>query len=344
MKTNPTITKRVLGLGVFHYLLLSFAAPVMAANFTVSPILIDYTAEARDIISRDIILTNTSDKPIRAYASVHEVTMGEGTEIKEFIPSSMTLDRATSITSWLEISRARLEIPPRGTLSVPLTIKVHPEAPPGVYHALIGFAAGRNRDDIEAQVISGNGETAILKITIDDTRRTQLQLINFVTDRFVMSPDDNTVSFTLQNTGDVPLTPTGEVIIYDTTGRELAAIPANSSGTTVLPGEQLIVTETLPFIERLGRNKAYLSLEYGENRAAVFDTTFYYSIPWYYLLGVFLLLTFVLITLIWIFKRAFAGDEYQNDGVYEVPLFYRTAHDHDEYEHDLNLKHDRKDN
>jgi hypothetical protein len=335
---GSSIITLLLGLGFFV-----MAHTALAANFTVSPLLLDYNAEARDIINRDIILTNTTDKPIRAYASVHEVVMGEGTEIKEFVPASMSESRATSITSWLEISRARLEIPPNGTLSVPLTIRINPETPPGTYHAIVGFAAGRNRDEIESQVMRGDGVSAILKIVVDDTRQEQLHLVNFITKRFVVLPNDNTLSFTLENTGDIPLTPAGEVIIYDTTGREVASVTANSAGETVLPGERLVVTEPLPYTARVGRNKAYLSLEYGANRATVFDTAFYYSVPWYYLFGLVLVLTFILFLLIWIFKRAFAGDGYdQVDSVYEVPLFYRNAHDHEEHDHDLDLKNNAK--
>ncbi len=334
----------LLFLWVFTTVLLGFTLPslsrVEAANFTASPLLIDKTVEARDIINETVTLYNTTDRPIRAYATVHEVALGSGSEILEFIPGSMTPDRSTAITSWIEISRARLEIPANGSLDIPLTIRVHPEAPAGSYHALIGFAAGRNRDEIEAQVIAGGGVTSLLKLTIPDTRQTELRLVNFLTDRFVISSEDNNLRFTIENTGDVPLTPTGEVIIYDTSGRELAFVSANSEGHTVAPGERLEIIEELPFTERLGRNKAYLSLEYGDNRASVFDTTFYYSVPWYFVAIFLVILIAIMLLLGFIFRRALTGSSVAADGLYDVPLFYRESHDHPSFEHDLNLKHD----
>ncbi len=311
-----------------------------SVDFSVSPLVIDYTTEGRDIINRDIVLTNNTDRQTRVYASVHEIAVSEGTEIKEFIPPSMS-DRATSITSWLEISRARMEIPAQGTLTVPLTIRIHPKTPPGTYHALIGFASGPNRDDIEAKILAGQGESVILKIIIEDTRREQLHLVNFTTSRFTLQPEGNTLSFTVQNTGDTEVLPTGEVLIYDTSGKELASVPVNTQGLSLAPGEKAVITEELPFTSRIGRNKAYLSLEYGDNRASVFDTTFYYSIPWYYLAILFAILTVVLLVLVFVFKRAFTtGDSYSHESVYEIPLFVKNSRDHTEYDHDINLKHE----
>jgi hypothetical protein len=341
--TLQIATRTVKGLSLMaavFLILIGCSTTVLAAeNFTVSPLIIDYDAEPRDIINRDITLTNSTDRPIRVYASVHEVTVADNTEVLEFIPPSMTEDRASSITSWLEISRARLELPPQGTLTVPLSIRIHPNAAPGVYHALVGFASGRNFDDIESRVRSGQGVSSILKITIDDDRQTQLHLVSFMTNKFTISPEGNTLSLTVENTGDVPLSPEGEVIIYDTSGRELTAVPVNTGKAEIAPGERVVINETLPFIERLGRHKAHLTLKYGETgTAAVFDTAFYYSVPWYYMAILFALLTLVLILVAWVFKRAFASDYREPDEVFDVPLFVRDARDHETFDHDINLK------
>jgi hypothetical protein len=312
------------------------------ANFTASPLIIDYTTEGRDIISRDITLTNNTDRPVRIYASVHEIEVDGVGEVREFVPASMS-DRSVSITSWLEISRARLEIPARGTLVVPLTLRIHPTAPPGEYHALIGFATGANRDDIEAKVMSGQAASVLLKITIADQSREQLQVVSFTTDRFTVTDDEYAMVVELENTGDTVVSPAGEVIIYDTSGKEIAAVPVNTGGRSIAPGERVEIYEPLPFIDRLGKNKAYLNLTYGENLAAVSDTAFYYSIPWYYLAVFVSLLLGVLSMLIWVFKRAFVGgDAYLDEHVHDLPMFVKQSHDHATYEHDLNLKHEDK--
>jgi hypothetical protein len=312
-----------------------------ASGFSVSPLIIEYASEERDIINRDLTITNSTDKPIRLYASVHQIEVGDQTEVKDFVTPSMT-DRATDITSWISITRARLELKPQGTLTVPLTIRVHPSTPPGTYHALIGFASGPNRDEIEKKVKAGDAASVILKITIAENTREQIHIASFAADRFSVKPESNDFSFTVENTGDVPLTPQGEIIIYDTTGKELTAVPANSAGITIAPGERTVITEPLPFINRIGRNKAYLSLTYGQNSAAVFDTAFYYSMPWYYLAGLFTILTLFLSFIAYAFRRAFSGGPLDDDRMYDVPVFVRDARDHTEYDHDLDLKNGNK--
>jgi len=285
------------------------------------------------------VLKNLSSKPTRIYASVNEVNVTDNTEILDFVPASMS-DRKVSITSWIEITRSRLELPPNGELSVPLKIRINPEAEPGVYYAYIGFASGANRDEIENKIKAGQGNGTILKITIADDTKEQISLVSFTADRFSYNDTDSQITFVLENTGDVPLSPSGEVIIYNTKGNELGSIPVNEEGTIIQPGERVEFSKLLPFVNSLGRNKAYLSINYGiKNQANVFDTTFYYSVPWYYILSFFVaLLTLLVITTLVVRKLFTNTSDTFEQGVYELPLFVKQSHDHNEYDHDLNLK------
>lgn len=312
-----------------------------ASAFTVTPLLIDVDSEERDIIEKTITLTNHTDTPTRVYAAVNEVTAGDSTEILQFVPGSMS-DRSTSITSWIEVSRARQVIPAQGSLSLPLTIRVNPNTPPGTYQALVGFASGANRDEIEQKILTGQGLGTLVKITIADKRIEQLNLVSFVADRFTLGNPESQMSYTLENTGDTPLTPAGEIIIYNTKGEELTAITVNPKKTAILPGERTEYSEALPFLGQFGKNKAYLSLNYGnKNQAALFDTAFYYSVPWYYIAGLGLLLLIVLMSLILLFRRLTpTTDQYLETGLYELPMFVKDGKDHQPYDHDLNLKND----
>ncbi len=311
-----------------------------AGNFTVSPLLLDYTTEGRDIITRTLTLSNLENRNTRVYASVHEVLLGEESEIKEFVSASMS-NRATSITSWIEISRARVELPPLGQYEIPLTVRIHPETPAGTYHAFIGFASGANRDEIEAKILAGQGSGVIVKITIDDDRREQLHIVSFTTDRLVFKDDaSNEFRYILENSGDLPLTPFGEVIIYNNRGEELTTVPINETKVEILPGEKIEFVDHLPFLSKLGKNKAYLNIEYGDKQtASVFDTAFYYTVPWYYLVLILAAFISLLLSVAVVFKRSFTyHDDGVVDGVYDVPLFVKQANDHILYDHDIDLK------
>ena len=120
--------------------LLSSVSPAVAqAEFSVSPLLVDESLKPRDIVTVPVTISNSVDRRYRLYATVNAIDIGAGGEIREFISPSMD-DRSTSITSWIEVSRGRIDLPPEGTTEVPVTVKVNPFAEPGEYHA---FKIGR---------------------------------------------------------------------------------------------------------------------------------------------------------------------------------------------------------
>jgi len=319
-------------------------ALVWAANFSVSPLIIDITAKQRDVFTHTLTITNHSAKPVRLYASVNEITVGENSEVKTFVPASMS-DRSVAVTSWLEITRGRIELKAGEKTEVPLVIRVNHDTPPGLYHAYVGFGSATNNDLAQAQVQNGQGSGVVLRISVGDKKQEFLKLTSFVTDRFSFSDKKGNISFSLKNTGDVPLTPKGDIIIYDARGRELATVNINQAGDSVIdPGAEILYEQKLPFINRLGKHKAYLNVEYGvENRAALYDTYFYYSIPKLYLIAIAILLMVILVTLILLQRRSVRYNNYEEpDLAYDVTVFVSKQKEHSEYEHDINLK--KKDN
>jgi hypothetical protein len=331
-----TITSIVANSGVLY----------AAGNFSVSPLIVDVDAEARDSFTETISITSHKSNHQRLYASVHEIKVDEGGALKEFIPASMS-DRAISITSWVEITRSRIDLQSGETKEIPLVIRVNHNTPSGKYHAFVGFAAASNSDEAVKLIESGQGQGVILRIDVGSKPQEFLKLVSFTTDRLSMFSNKGQLSYVLENTGDAPLTPQGDVIIYDNRGRELAVLGVNDNEVvTLAPGEIREFSESLPFINRLGRHKAFLTVEYGEiNRAAVYDTNFYLSLPWFYLVAVMLLLSTLLVVLVLWFRRTRTFDDYElpEDG-HEVPLYVGRTREHTSYEHDINLKQNNNSN
>jgi hypothetical protein len=325
-------------------LLIVLPQAVVSANYSVAPLIVDIEAKPHDTFTRTITLNNYFDRPVRLYASVNEIVLGDTNEIKSFVPASMS-NRTTAVTSWLEITRGRIDLAAGEAKEVPLTIRVNQNTPPGTYHAFVGFAAGSNRDIAEAKVLEGQGMGTVVRIVVGTKQQEFLRLVSFTTDRFSFSPDAGKIKYTLQNTGDVPLSPSGDVIIYDSRGRELTTVSLEgASGASIAPGEQVTYEKELPFLNRLGKNKAYLSLEYGvQNRAALYDTNFYYSIPWFYLVIIMLLLALVLTILVILLRRNMMRSSYAEDPeAQDVPMFVGKKREHNEYEHDINLKNSKE--
>ena len=310
--------------------------PVLAAEYSVTPLLIENTVEPRDMSEETVKITNTSSRKLRIFPTVNQITLGEGGEIKTFVPPSMS-DNTTSITSWISVTRGRVEINPGETIKIPITISVNPNAVAGEYHAFIGFAEGSDRDEAEALVKNGRAPGVVVRFSLVEKRSEYLRLNRFVIDRFVTNQVEATVSYELENVGGLPITPTGEIIFYDSRGVEIAAINVNDDKKSIQANNTEKFTQTLPDVGAIGRRKALLNIEYGTSvRANLYDTTYFNVVPLIPLsitFGILLLLSILLV--LYYHKRT----NTQPDSAHEaVSVYVRQGTTNREYDHDINLK------
>lgn len=321
---------------LFMVLLLSPA--ISQAAITTTPLLIDRTVEVREMFSEQVTLTNNGTTPARVFASVHQITIGDGGEIVSFVPPSMS-DGTTSITTWIAVDRRRIELAPGETRTIPVNFQVNPNAQPGLYHAFIGFGSGSNRDEAEAKTLQGNSAGVLARIAIDDGRVEMLRLSRFTIDRFVTTVRDNTLLYSITNTGDLPLTPAGEIIIFNTRGEEVAALALNASNQTLASGETIDFTEQVPSKGLFGKYKAFLTIEYGSGQPkAIHDTAFFYATPFSYLVALFVGLFVFTLSLLLLWGRGYRHRGEDHDG--HVVLYVRNDVVSERTENDINLKHD----
>jgi hypothetical protein len=325
---------------VFIPALLISAVPLVseASEVTVRPFLIDKTAGPRDIIEETVVLTNEGNSLKYIYATVNEISVDQEGEIKEFVSPVMT-DRTNTITSWVEVTRGRIELPPQERKEIPLTIRINPFVEPGEYHAFIGFGHAPNRPRAESQAMKGDVDGVIVKITIGDNRSEGLRLTGFLIDRFITDDEGRSIEVVIENTGEITDSPQGEIIFYDSRGVEIDAIDFNTEGVSVNPGEIKTITTMLPLDKDIGRFKANLSLNYGVNqKASLFDSTSFYLMPINLLLIIFgiILLGAIVVTLL--FRRAFLADNYDEEDGDQVTMYIRDGHDANPKDHDIDLK------
>jgi len=312
-------------------------ALVLANSYSVTPLIIERDVAPRDMLEESIKITNTGSTPIKIFPSVNAISLGEDGSIQEFIAPAMT-DQTTNIASWLAISRARIELAPGETKRIPLSITVNPQAVPGEYYALIGFGSGDKRDEAEAAVVRGAAPGVTVRLAIADKKNEYLRLHGFVVDRYVTNAAESSVRYELENIGDVPITPSGEIIIYDVRGKEVASVPVNQENTVIAAGERVTFNAALPDTGNFGRHKAFLNLEYGSaQRANVYDTTFFTVVPLFYIAMLFvaLLAVTVLLTVLYIVRnRKHASIDEES-----VAMYIRTGVHTELADHDINLKH-----
>jgi hypothetical protein len=310
--------------------------PSALAAVTASPLIIDHTVEGRDMFSETITLYNDNSVPVRLFASVNAITLGEGGAIESFVPASMS-DNTTSVTSWIAIDRGRLELAPFASTSIPVSFKINPNAAPGLYHAFIGFGSGSNRDEAEAKVFGGAAAGVIVRIAIRDTRTEFLRLARFTVDRLVTGISDNSITYAVTNPGDVPLVPAGTVILYNARGEEVGAVALNTDNRSIAPGETVDFKAPISPDGLFGKYKAFLNLEYGVGqKASVNDTAFFYAAPLSYLAGLFVALFALCMAMVFWWRRTLMPYD-ETEGADSLAVYVRPGIQSNDHEHDIKL-------
>lgn len=330
--------KKIFLLPLLLVMLVSLAPVVVdASEISVQPLLLDLELESREVVTHDITLTNDSTTKISVYATVNEIAIDGSGDIKEFISPVMT-DRTNTITSWIEIGRGRVELLPSETKTVPLTIRMHPQTKPGVYHAFIGFVPEKKRPNAEAIAMQGNAEGLILKIALDESRSELLRISSFKSSRFIVKDSQRSLQIEVENSGEMDSVPTGEIIFYNGRGEEVASTLVNQEGTVIPAGGVATLNATVPFFDELGRFKANVTLKYGSDaKSTSFDTVQFFMIP--LRLAIALLLTILIFSLLitYLLRRVF-HDELQNDeDGKDIPLYIRNDREHLDKDHDIHI-------
>lgn len=306
-----------------------------AVSYSVTPPLIDRITEPRDILTEEITITNFGTRRATIYATVNAVALDSGGAIEEFIQPAMT-DRSNTVTSWLEISRGRIEIMPGETATVPLTIRVNYNAVPGEYHAFIGFGAGSKRDDVQARALQGLVPGVVVRLAIPEKRIEHLELKSFTVDRVVTDPEAALITYELENTGDIAQQPAGRILFYNSRNREVAELSLTGNQEAVPPGETVSYAMTVPATGAWGRHKAFLQIDYGVNqRASVYDTAFFHVVPLIQLIILFVIVLAVSVGLVLWYQRRYDDDEDDEETVF---VQVREGITTDDTDHDINLR------
>jgi len=306
-----------------------------APSNTVSPLIIDTDAEARDIISKEITITNTGTQQMTVYPTVNNVSLEEGGTIEEFL-TPVESDRTTSIASWIEISRRGIDLPVGESHTIPLTLRINHNPKPGTYHAFVGFGFGRNHEQAVKQVKDGKAQGTIVTINIEDKKIEALRLSKFIIDKFVTSSNNEAAVFSFKNPGDETLVPKGEIIFYNSRGSEVGSVEINDENTTISPGGEHVFKTTVPSEGLFGKYKAFLSIEYGnKQRASIQDTSFFYVLPFKAILSILVLILLLTALGAWYIHKKYFDEDI--DDSTRLTFHMKDSHS-DAKDHDINLK------
>ncbi len=255
----------------------SVAAPrsADAPPIQLTPIVINEKAKPRDIIKKDLLLTNNTSRRVNLYVSVNNIDPNAGSQ--QFV-SPGTSDLSTSLANWIEITRGVIELSAGESRRVPYLIHVNLSAKPGTYFAEITVREGRTRAEAEARE---DGPRMLVNLEVMDDARERLQLGRFTTDSSVVLGNSIAFTYLLENTGNRLLEPRGSIRIFNRRGEEVGSVPVNADGEEITPQNRKQLAAAWSASGRFGKYKAFLDLEYGENQlASVQDTLYFWVFPW----------------------------------------------------------------
>ncbi len=316
------------------------AATTHAATHSVSPLLIEQSVVPRDGFSEMVTVRNLSSHKIFVYPTVNEIVLGTNNEIKEFISPVMS-DQTTSVTSWIEVDRGRVEVLPGEAVEIEVRFKINPNAVPGNYYAFVGFPEASKRYLAEEKVMSGTAPGVVVRLSLPQTMNQSLRLSGFTAERFVFDDTRRELTVALLNTGDTTTVPNGEIILYNARGDEVAAIPVNTSGQTISPGASKNFELAIPEAVALGKYKAFLSIDYGAGqRAAIYDTIYFTVLPlWWIIITFVTLLSLTIVLSVWYHRRSNPqSSSVETDIHSDVALYVRDTITSSPKDHDINLK------
>jgi len=257
-------------------------------KYTVSPVVTNEKVKPRDIVKKELVVTNNLDRRVDLYISVENIDPTEGSQD---IESPAVADLSTSLANWVEITRGVIELGPYESRKIPYLIHVNLSAKPGNYFARIQFRDGARRSDAEAK---DEGAALLLNVEVMDDANERLQLSGFVSEDSLVLGDTVSFSYLLENVGNRLIEPRGSIRIFNRRGEEVGSIPLNADGEEINPENKRQLAAAWSAAGRFGKYKAFLDLEYGESQlASVQDTVYFWVFPWKEILaslaGVFVL-------------------------------------------------------
>ena len=242
---------------------------------TVTPVVANEKAKPRDIIKKEITVTNNTGQKLELYITVENVDPNEGA-IGFTGPTES--DLSTSLANWVEITRGVIELDGGESRTIPYLIHVNLTAKPASYFVEIRLRAGRNRADAESR---DGGAVLLLNVEVLDDAKERLQLGTFSSDDSVILGKEVGFSYLLENIGNRIIEPRGSIRIFNRRGEEVGSIPVNAQGVEIAPDNQEQLAAAWSASGRFGKYKAFLDLEYGENQlASVQDTLYFWVFPW----------------------------------------------------------------
>lgn len=215
-----------------------------------------------------------------------------------------------SAASWITVEKTEINLLPNRNEKIYYTITVPEDATEGEYNAILAFISDTNTSATGTATFTNLSSGMPILIKIGDDFLENAELLSFTSNKSFYEKPTLQFETRIKNIGDTHITPTGEIVLTNFLGQELARIPFNPNGQSILrenSGNYETIWDYGKFLTPengiiLGPIEAQLITTYRSFQpgfAPLTAITTFWILPWKYIVGVVL----ILITIIGILKR-----------------------------------------
>jgi len=272
----------------------SFSQPI---DLFVSPSVIDEKLFPRELRDYQVLIKNNGKNLVYLYPLVFDI-LPTG-ERKLYEPDK--IDKTQSLASWIRIQRSAIELWPQKEIKIPLSLEVHPQAKPGIYHSKIVFSFGASLPEAISTAQNFSLPEILLNVEVKENLIEKLQLKNFKAEKNLYLSGPIKLILEIENVGNTKTEGEGEVYFYNKKGKEIDSIPVKISleeGTT-----KKFEFSWKP--KSTGQIKARVFLEYGKEKREIQDVIFFTFLPWKTLTLLIALILILLLILIKLINKKF---------------------------------------
>lgn len=200
---------------------------------TLSPFIFDEKIGKGQSATENIILTNTSSSPLNLTVEVSDFIPDQDGGRPIFDPNHSNSNPRYSLSSWIKIDKAPTTLNGGSKVSIPITINVPIDTEDGSHYGGVLFTYSTPGESGSVSVVK---KAATLFFVQTGVANPSLLITHFASEkRLILANNVNFVT-ELTNTGNVHLSPKGNIQITNIFGSLVAAVPVNRDSNIVLPG------------------------------------------------------------------------------------------------------------
>jgi len=281
------------------------ADPSTAQGMQISPVLINLNADPGKTYTLKLSILNVTTGDLVFTPAVNDFKAKDETGTPEVLLNS-TLPPSASIVSWVQpIGTIPLKAKQSDELDVVVNVPINAES--GGHYGVIRFS-GTAPEQQQNGVSLAASAGVLLLVRVSGPITEQLSLKDFFTERSTSRTSrfqSGPVTFVerISNTGNVHVAPTGNLIVKNMFGKNVASLAVNQTTGNILPSSIRRFEETLKGKSLFGKYTASLSLAYGTQGKVLTGALTFWVIPYKLVIGGLLLLVILILLIWWLIRR-----------------------------------------